>query len=192
MTHQITTNLSHKMLAATPFKFVGGMFAKSLIYVLSHDKSGSVGLLINRPVSPINIQETFQNSILGNENLDSLKIPVHIGGSVDLYKGFFLHSSDYEKNLLYKLPDNLSLSSNSSIVQDIIQNVGPKNSLFIVGYTHWDAGQMEDELSNNLWIVIEDVKDLIFLDEDPDEKWRIALEKVGIKDSNFLVMHARA
>ena len=78
-------------------------------------------------------------------------------------RGFFLHTNEYNKNLLFNpINDGLAVSSNLQIIQDISNGVGPKQSLFIIGYTGWGADQLEFELENNLWIVSEPNLDLIF------------------------------
>ncbi|VEL25359.1 unnamed protein product [Protopolystoma xenopodis] len=75
-----------------------------------------------------------------------------MGGPVEHERGFFLHSDDYNENLLLKFQNHLAVSSNPKIPQDIVTGRGPKNSLFIVGYTAWKAGQLETEIKDNFWI----------------------------------------
>lgn len=190
MSYYIPDNFSNKLLVATPFKFFSSMFAKSLIYILSHTSKGSIGLIVNRPIAPMSIRKTFQGSVLGIDKADYAKIPVHIGGPIDLHKGFFLHSNDYNKNILYKLPNNLSLTSDPIIVKDIIQDMGPKNSLFVVGYTEWGESQIEEEIKDNSWLLADPDTNLIFSEEEPDARWHSALKQIGINYSSFVMTQA--
>ncbi len=160
-----------------------GVFNKSLIYILSHTPDGAMGLIFNHVVNHIDVKSFFK---IEDEQLpdNNIIIPVYLGGPVEHERGFFLHSDDYEENLLLKFQNHLAISSNQQISQDIAAGNGPKNSLFIIGYTSWKAGQLENELKENLWIVMEGDKDFI-LGGRPEKKWQNALEKVGIKKSHF-------
>ncbi len=48
-----------------------------------------------------------------------------------------------------------------------------------LGYAGWGAGQLEDEISLNAWLVADADHDLIF-DDQPEEKWARALNKLGV------------
>jgi putative transcriptional regulator len=95
----------------------------------------------------------------------------------------------YNKNILFNPSENnIAVSSNSQILQDIADGDGPHNSMFIIGYTGWSAGQLEFELENNLWLISEPNHDLIFLGKS-EEKWSKALATLGISTSDFVDMN---
>jgi putative transcriptional regulator len=184
MIKQDFSNLTGKILIASPYTMEGNVFYQSMIYVIQHNKEGSVGLIINHPVnnSPVNNLFKKMNESIDLKNLD---LEVHLGGPVEIERGFFLHTNEYSKNLLFSpIDDGLAVSSNTQIIKDISNGTGPKRSLFIIGYTGWAADQMEFELENNLWIVAEPNLDLIF-DEAADAKWPKALSTLGISKYDF-------
>ncbi|AGJ02825.1 UPF0301 protein [Rickettsia prowazekii str. Breinl] len=80
--------------------------------------------------------------------------------------------------------NDLAVSSNLEISEDIAFGKGPKNSLFIVGYTAWKPGQLEEELEKNLWLVMDCSKEFIFA-ENPENKWHNALKHLGIDEIYF-------
>ncbi len=185
MTEHDFSNLTGKILIASPYTMEGNVFHKSMIYVIQHNKEGSVGLIINHPInhSPANNLFKKMDSSIDFKDLD---LDVHLGGPVEMERGFFLHTNEYDKNLLFNpIDDGLAVSSNLQIIQDISNGVGPKQSLFIIGYTGWGADQLEFELENNLWIVSEPNLDLIF-DKDADNKWLKALSTLGISKYDFV------
>lgn len=179
------SNLTGKVLIATPHTMEGNVFHQSMIYVIQHTEEGSIGLIINRP-----IKNLPDDSVLKRLK-DTLTIPefgleVYVGGPVELERGFFLHSMDYDKNVLFKSSDGiLAVSSNKEIVNDVSNNKGPEHALFIIGYTGWTKGQIEFELENNLWIITEPDIDLIF-SGNPSVKWEIALSNLGISSKEFI------
>jgi putative transcriptional regulator len=115
---------------------------------------------------------------------EKLSLKVHMGGPVEPERAFFLHSGEYDKNLLFKFQDNIAVSSNTDILDDILVGKGPQKSMFFVGYTGWAAGQLEDEMEDNFWIVSDFEQGLIFTQENED-KWRIALQRLGIEGDCF-------
>lgn len=176
-------NLSNKILIASPYTLYGNIFYKSVIYVISHSIDGSIGLIINRPIKPTQLKSMFRN--MDTKTIDeNVTMPIYIGGPVEVERGFVLHSDDYQKDILLNFQNHLAVSSNPNIIKDIVEGKGPKDSLFIVGYTSWEPGQMEEEIANNLWIVADYDKDLIFSLKDKN-KWEIALQRLGIDDTHF-------
>ncbi len=185
MIDQNFSDLTGKILIASPFAMEGNVFHKSLIYVIKHANEGSIGLIFNRPVRSALANSLF-NKVDTNFNFDDLELNIHIGGPVEVERGFFLHSSEYDKNLLFNPNQGeLAVSSNVQILQDIATGIGPKNSIFIVGYTGWGSGQLDFELENNLWIIADPDKELIFSENDSD-KWAKALNIVGVSSNDFI------
>jgi putative transcriptional regulator len=178
------SNLTGKILIASPYTMEGNMFHRSLIYVVHHGESGSAGFIFNRLAKNTPANQLFQN--LDPEikvNLSNLEM--HIGGQMDLERGFFLHSAEYEKNVLFRLENsNLAISSNLEILKDIAEGAGPSDKMFIVGFTGWGPGEMEAEIENNLWIVSEPDEKLMFKANN-EIKWSLALAKLGMESSDF-------
>jgi len=144
-------------------------------------------LIFNHPVNNAPANTLFKK-IDTNINTDDLNLDIHLGGPVEVERGFFLHTGEYTKNLLFNPADsNLAVSSNSQILQDIADGTGPQKNIFIIGYTGWSAGQLEFELENNLWLIAEPDHDLIF-EEKPKDKWSKALATLGISTNDFVEM----
>jgi putative transcriptional regulator len=182
MNSKIFYNLSSKTLVATPNVIKEGIFCKSLIYILSHTHEGAIGLMFNHLVNHIEFKSFFK--IKSDKVDNTIMIPMYLGGPVELERGFFLHTNDYNKNLLLHFKNDLAVSSNPEIPEDIAYGRGPKNSLFIVGYTAWKAGQLEQELEDNLWLIMDCNKEFIFA-RNPENKWHDALKHLGIDEANF-------
>ena len=174
-------SLEGKFLISSPYSFGNDVFNKSLIYIASHTEKGAMGLIINRLVNrlPANaVLQLFKDS--GNSS--ELIMPVYLGGPVEPERGFILHTSEYNKNLLLH-SGNLAISSNLQILRDISSGNGPQHSLFIMGYTGWTEGQLEAEIQKNMWIISDSSNDLIF--SDIANKWDVALSNMGIDNSSF-------
>ncbi len=177
-------NLTGKFLIASPHCFFSDVFNKSLIYITSHNaEEGAVGLIINRLASKTPFQSVM--TMLKNESINvNSSMPIFMGGPVEPERGFILHTAEYNKNLLFGCPDNLAVSSNIEILKDIAGGQGPKSSLFVLGYTGWEKGQLDQEISNNMWIIADYDPDVMFL-PDHEAKWGYALQNIGVNNSLF-------
>jgi len=84
------------------------------------------------------------------------------GGPVDTNRGFVLHSPDFQndKNSL-KLTESLMMTSTKDVLEALVE------------------GQLESELQNNAWLVVDGDEALIF-DTDMGGKWTKALAKIGV------------
>jgi len=56
---------------------------------------------------------------------------------------------------------------------------GPKQQHFALGYSGWDAGQLEDEIRNNSWLIAPANEEIVF--EIPfSQRWEAAALSLGI------------
>jgi len=151
-------NFSNNFLISMPH-LNDSIFNKSLIYVCEHNKLGAMGLIINKPMSPENIQ-----NILIEIGLEQLKpsVEVYFGGPVQVETGMILHDNKYQTNDTINISKSISLSSNINIINDIKNGAGPNEYKLTLGYAGWDAGQLEDEIQNGDWLMIPSEYDLIF------------------------------
>jgi len=53
-----------------------------------------------------------------------------------------------------------------------------KRLRLFAGYSGWGSGQLEDELEDESWIVVDAAAEDAFAD-DPDELWRTVLQRKG-------------
>ena len=152
------------------------VFKKSLIYIISDNEEGSMGIIINKPALKVNI-----SSLLG-ENIEGIskKPKVYFGGPVDLDRGFILHTNDYINYKSHiKLENNLVLSSDFSTIKEIILGNGPSKSILAIGYTGWGSFQLQAELKKNDWFELDLDTDIIF-SNNYKNKWNKAISKLGI------------
>jgi len=185
MISQDFSNLTGKILIASPYTMEDNIFHQSIVYVVHHGDQGAVGFLVNRLVKTPPVNNLFKKAEF-KLDLNLLNLKIHSGGPLELERGFFLHSAEYNKNLLFKLENSeLAVSSNIEILKEITSGSGPKHSMFAIGYTGWGVGQLEFEIQNNLWLISEPDYDLIF-GNDPTTKWPNALAKLNIDGIDFV------
>ena len=149
---------------------------------MSHNETGAIGLIVNRMVNKLPAGAVLK--LFKDPSSDSeLAMPVYVGGPVEPERGFVLHTSEYNKNLLLQSDSNLAVSSNIEIIRDIAHGQGPQHSMVVLGYTGWAPGQLEGEIEKNMWIISNSSNDIIF--SDTADKWGAALSKMGIDNASF-------
>ena len=173
--------LSGKLLLAMPG--IGDpRFHRSVIFLCVHDEQGAMGLVINTEVPDINFGQVIDNLGLQSDievDLDALKLPVISGGPVEGSRGFLLHTAEFRHQDTIEISPEFSLTGTTDALQDIIDGKGPDEALFILGYAGWTAGQLEQELQQNAWLVLDPDPDLVFA-PDIHAKWTLALDKPGL------------
>ena len=175
-------NLVGKVLFSAPYIEIEPCFAKSVIYILSHDINGTLGVIVNRVITSVKADFLFHAFNLEiSPNFDA---PIHFGGPVEAEKGLILHSNDYEGEILLKAGNNLSLSSNINILKDIAIGKGPTNSILALGYTGWASGQLENEIKQNVWIAAQYEPELIF-SSNQENKWHKAISSITRNHANY-------
>ena len=136
-------------------------FADSVIYICEHNADGAMGLIINHQMD-IPVKAIFDQLELNYH--DEFGRPlIFDGGPVQRDRGFILHPNcDQQWESTVAISDEVSLTASKDILSDIALGAGPKDSLITLGYTGWDAGQLEEELSENSWLTIPAEAEIIF------------------------------
>ncbi|MEM1420752.1 MAG: YqgE/AlgH family protein [Pseudomonadota bacterium] len=177
------SSLAGQMLVAMPG--IGDpRFERSVIYIFAHQDSGAMGLVVNHSTRDIDFAELLSQLELELPE-GAPTPPVRIGGPVETERGFVLHSPDYHRDeATLKVDDEISMTATVDVLHAIAAGEGPTEAFFALGYAGWGPGQLESEILSNGWLHCQADKDLVFGDDD-DDKWGLALEKIGVDPSKL-------
>jgi len=180
---EIICSLKNHFLIAMP-SLTDPYFNKSVVYLCEHDEQGAMGFIVNHPVK-LTIQELLKNAeSIDYEPAPPLIEPVFLGGPLDMDRGFILHSPDENFTQSTALNEQLMMSNSNSILSSLGTESAPTNYMVTLGYSSWDAGQLEDEISKNQWLTISYENDTIF--KTPvDKRWSASLKRLGINPSQL-------
>jgi putative transcriptional regulator len=169
-----------KILVAMPY-LMDSRFTQSVVYICGHDQNGAMGIMINKPLIELTFLDLLrQVSIIPGPECPQIQI--YHGGPIDISRGFVMHSHDYHTDTTVVVDSQIGVTSTLDILRAIARNNGPKKSMVCLGYAGWTSGQIEQEINDNDWIIMEPTMELIF--ETPSEnKWRAALSKIGVDPS---------
>lgn len=170
-------NLTGHFLIAMP-QLDDGFFNHAVTYICEHDETGSFGIIINQATDITLKEVVMEMKIDSDDNYDG-KQTIYIGGPVDQGRGFILHRPAGEWQSSLKVTDNIALTTSKDILNAIVNNEGPEDSIVALGYAGWAAGQLENEMAANTWLSCPADEQIIF-DTPIEERWKAAAKLIGI------------
>jgi putative transcriptional regulator len=167
-------------------------FEHSVILLCAHNAEHAMGLAINRPVEGLSLASVLTRLGIAS----SITLPddlVLMGGPVESDRGFVLHTDDYQSpQSSMAVTPGLALTATPEVLEAIAaHNARPRRSLLALGYAGWEAGQLEQEILGNTWLICDPDESLIF-DDDHDHKWTRALAKIGVVPERLSSLTGRA
>lgn len=151
------------------------IFCRSVILLVDHDDSGSMGLVLTHPLSftlgdlihtpqgwehiPI-----YQGGPLATDTLFFLHMMPHVPGCIAIRQGLYMNGS---------LEALLSAPISCMSVQQQVR--------FFLGYSGWQTGQLNAELADNTWIVTREDNSILLDTRQSKYLWHDALTHMGHK-----------
>ena len=185
------TSSSGRLLIAMP-GIDDPRFERAVILMCAHSVEQAMGITINRPMEGLALPDLFDR--LGVKSSIRLPdFPVLSGGPVERERGFVLHTDDYSNpESTLSVADGVSLTATREILDAIGDPARkPRCAALALGCANWGAGQLEDELKENVWLACDADEALIF-DDDHDTKWSRALAKLGVAPERLSMQAGRA
>ena len=170
-------NLTGHFLIAMP-SLNDGFFNQAVTYICEHDEKGSFGIIVNQQTN-ITLKQIAKEMAIETENNYADKQTVFIGGPVDQGRGFILHRPPGNWRSSLKVNNNVALTTSKDILQAIVKNEGPEDSIVALGYAGWAAGQLDNEMASNTWLSCPADEQIIF-NTPVDERWKAAAKLIGI------------
>ena len=156
------------------------MFKLSVTYICEHNAEGAMGIVINHPLDVTVADLLNQLQIEFDKKSPVARSAVCAGGPVQSDRGFVLHSPKAGYSSSLELNDGLMVTTSKDILMDLTTSAAPEKFMLALGYAGWTAGQLEQEMADNSWLVIPADNSIIF-DFSHAEKWQTATGKMGIK-----------
>lgn len=199
----VHSSLQGQLLLAMP-SMPDDLFHQSIIYICAHSEEGAMGLVVNKVHDELAFGDLLTElSILpppntgpntgpdsslepGTDNADQIvvrnkdgKVQLINGGPVEQHRGFVLHSNDYLLSGTMPVGSHIGLTSTSDVLHHIYDGTGPSRALVAMGYSGWGAGQLEEEISQNGWLVAPCDSELLF-SVPLGKRYEECLKKIGV------------
>jgi putative transcriptional regulator len=170
--------LAGRFLVASP-SMPDERFQKSVVFICKHDDDGALGIIVNNKVDDLPLGQVYKQLGIEIPKIAEAE-PVLFGGPVETSRGLVLHSADYKREETLLIDGGMALTASLEILKDMALGGGPKKAWLALGHSGWAPGQLDREMQDNAWLVVDGDATLVF-DADFDHKWQRALEKLGGK-----------
>ncbi len=149
-------------------------FSRAVIFLCEHNQDGAMGLMINKPLN-VKLDSVLEHLDIDISGTELANTPIYMGGPVGQEHGFVIYTP-YQDD---EDEDDIVISASKETLADIAQSTGPEHFLITLGYAGWGAGQLEEEINRNDWLVVPYDKQIIF--NIPSKlRWQKAAELLGI------------
>lgn len=174
-------DLTNQFLIAMP-GMVDENFAGSVVYLCEHNERGALGLVINRPTD-LRLGQLFEKVELTLQRPGLAEQPVFFGGPVQPERGFVLHERSGDDDPGYqstlRIPGGLAMTTSKDVLEALADGAGPQRVLVTLGYSGWQAGQLEDEIGRNGWLSV-GADPIILFDTPAAQRYERALALLGV------------
>jgi len=165
-----------KILIAEPSIIGDVSFNRSIILLADHNKEGSIGFILNKPLD-------YKLGDLIPEISSNFKI--YKGGPVQQDNLFFIHKVPELIPESIKISHGLFWSGDFKHITDLIttKKIDENDIQFFLGYSGWDANQLNSELDSNTWILSENTHQSDIIRNIDSSFWKEKMLSLGGKYS---------
>lgn len=172
-------SLAGKFLIAMPG--IGDpRFEQAVILVCLHTPNHAMGLIVNKPKDELTLGD-----VLDRLGIEATQVPpsrcVLNGGPVKQDRGYVLHSEDFATvEATQSVAPGISLTVTRDVLEALASPAdAPSDFVLALGYAGWAGGQLEQELLQNVWLVADVEREIVF-DQSHEEKWSRAIRRLGL------------
>ncbi len=176
-------SLAGKLLVAMP-RIGDPRFDRTVIMMCAHTDEHAMGLVINKPKQELTLGDVLDH--LGiSAGVEIAPKAVLDGGPVRPDRGYVLHSEDFNAgDGTQNVAPGIRLTATRDILEAVAGEKAPQRFVLALGCAGWGAGQIEDELRQNAWLVVDPVDAIVFGPEH-DDKWAAAIRTLGFDPSQL-------
>lgn len=153
-------------------------FERSVILLCAHDEDGSFGFVMNKP------SETPVSAVF--DELGDTGMVAYAGGPVAPDTLHFIHTCSTIEGAQEIIPGIFWGGDPETVrLMAASGSFDSEKFRFLLGYSGWAAGQLDDELRDNSWIVSGQVDQQLLFATDAGIMWSEALHRLGGRFSRF-------
>ena len=161
-----------QLLIAEPSIIGDVSFNRSVILLADHTHEGSVGFIMNKPLS-----YTITDLI---PDVDA-DFKIYNGGPVEQDNLYFIH------NVPELIPNSIEISNgifwggDFNLTRKLINSnqISKNNIRFFLGYTGWAANQLENEMQAHSWIVTKNSYEKKIISKSSGQFWKEKISELG-------------
>jgi len=160
-----------RLLISEPF-LPDPNFERTVVLLCEHNEEGSFGFVLNKPAI-VKVNEVM-------DELKNFEHPIFIGGPVQQDTLHFIHrNTEIEAGAEVRTGIYWGGNFENVLFLSDTEQLRVEQIRFFLGYSGWSAGQLEEELDQNSWIVCDFVTEELMFETEPANMWKKALGNMG-------------
>jgi len=150
-------------------------FSRAVIVLCEHNEEGSFGFVLNKYVDA-NLKDFIEEFPIN-------KAKISIGGPVDTNNLYYIHSFGKEIQDTVQVTDELFIGGNFEQIKNKIgtDTKAIESIRFFIGYSGWEKGQLDNEIKEKSWIVLNNITLDQILNTDNENIWTEIMTSLGGK-----------
>ncbi|HPR33222.1 MAG TPA: YqgE/AlgH family protein [Prolixibacteraceae bacterium] len=159
-----------RILIAEPF-LPGSYFNRSIVFLVEHNKEGSVGFILNKPVD-FPVDEFYKE-------FPNYHHTLYMGGPVNIESVYFIHTLGTKIPGSAHVMENLYWGGDFDVLKQLIRSgkATPREVRFFLGYSGWSENQLSEELEEDSWLVSDIDTELVM--KNNETMWKEMVKQVG-------------
>lgn len=160
------------LLIAEPTIIGDLSFNRSVILLADHNKEGSVGFILNKP-----LEYTINDLI---PDITAL-FKVYNGGPVEQDNLYFIHNIPELITNSIEISNGIFWGGDFELTKNLINEgkINKENIRFFLGYSGWNANQLESELQLNSWIISKNTNENDIFVKSSTHFWKEKILELG-------------
>ena len=141
-------------------------FGESVVLLVDVNEQGAMGIIVNRPT------DLALTEILPGREQPAPAGTVYFGGPVQVSGVLALLRSERARSDCRKVFDDVYLVTARGVLDEMLgTGAGPGRFRIYAGYAGWGAGQLQKEVAQGGWHVLDGHPDVVF-DPEPESVWQ--------------------
>lgn len=162
------------------------IYDHAVIYITESTPNTVRGIMINKLLfgtAAVECKSTESGDTVSRNVYEDL----YQGGPENPAHGYVLFPSDerYFDDPYAVIQGDIAISTSFGVLQEILDGVGPKKKIIAMGHCVWHRGELEWEIFNNQWLIVQGNPELIF-DTKFEERWEKAMLASGLNLATYL------
>ena len=164
------TSIKGKLLVAAP-TLDDGTFSRAVVLVAEHSDRGAMGLVLNRPSHTLVAESVDELGVL----LEDADATVYVGGPVQEQAVMVLAEFDDPHESAALVVGDVGFLPAGADMDQLAAST--RRARVFAGHAGWGPGQLDDELAEGSWIVVDAEPGDPFVD--PEALWAAVLARRG-------------
>lgn len=186
-----TDLLSPGFLIASP-RLDGSIFERTVIVLVHHDGEGAMGFIVNKAI------DVDFGTLLEMVDMDQDRISprcydeaVYLGGPVRIEQLWVIRDTPAAGPSME--PEDIAfhpqwhVATTADAIREVAHSAKHGSFRPYMGYAGWGPGQLEDEIAEGSWLLLDFDESLMF-STDLEAVWATALGRLGVSEASFAMM----